>query len=183
MKPRVISSYSPRFREVYATNRCLYAVSKGGGLFSYGQNQFGLLGRPMRGNTDESKIAGFMVQPKAFLSGVVGGGVAAGPTHVWVRTNNGVYSWGTNKAFELGRETEGENGPTITRVPGLASEDIENIWCGKETTYILTKTGHLRVCGNNSQNGFRVWGVDSDGGPFRTNRRDNVEDIRVATIP
>ncbi|XP_048365977.1 E3 ISG15--protein ligase HERC5-like isoform X2 [Sphaerodactylus townsendi] len=111
------------------------ALSKGGQLFSWGQNDYGQLG--LGGEMTSSREP----QRVQALDGIPLAHIAAGGSHsLAVSLSGSVYSWGKNAFGQLGLgHTEDKYFPTY--VNALEHKKTVFISCGGEHTAILTKDG------------------------------------------
>ncbi|XP_058403470.1 E3 ISG15--protein ligase HERC5 [Diceros bicornis minor] len=111
------------------------ALSKGGELFSWGQNLYGQLGV---GRTFDSTPTPQIVER---LSGVPLVQISAGEAHSMALSMSGnVYSWGRNGFGQLGLgHTNNQDSPSL--VEALASQKVEFLACGGSHTAVLTKDG------------------------------------------
>ncbi|KAJ6655417.1 hypothetical protein lerEdw1_005414 [Lerista edwardsae] len=120
------------------------AMSKGGELFSWGQNDRGQLGL---GRWTDSIQEPQLVQA---LKGIPLAKIAAGTAHsMAVSLSGSVYSWGKNAFGQLGLgDTEDRNSPTF--VNALEHKKIVFISCGGEHTAGLSKDGLVCTFGAGS---------------------------------
>nr|XP_056711168.1 E3 ISG15--protein ligase HERC5-like [Euleptes europaea] len=111
------------------------ALSKGGELFSWGQNEHGQLGL---GREISAAREPQLVQA---LEGIPLAKIAAGGSHsMAVSLSGSVYSWGKNTFGQLGLgHTEDRNSPTY--VNALEHKKTVFISCGGEHTAVLSKDG------------------------------------------
>uniref|UniRef100_A0ACB8E8Z2 Uncharacterized protein n=1 Tax=Sphaerodactylus townsendi TaxID=933632 RepID=A0ACB8E8Z2_9SAUR len=111
------------------------ALSKGGQLFSWGQNDYGQLGL---GGKMRPAWVPRRVQA---LDGIPLARIAAGGYHsMAVSLSGSVYSWGKNAFGQLGLgHTEDKHSPTY--VKALEHKKTVFISCGGEHTAVLTKDG------------------------------------------
>ncbi|XP_066487811.1 E3 ISG15--protein ligase HERC5-like isoform X2 [Tiliqua scincoides] len=120
------------------------AVSKGGELFSWGQNERGQLGL---GKWTPSIKEPQLVQA---LKGIPLAKIAAGAAHsMAVSLSGSVYSWGKNAFGQLGLgDTEDRNSPTY--VNALEQKKMVFVCCGGEHTAVLSKDGLVCTFGAGS---------------------------------
>ncbi|KAL8206719.1 UNVERIFIED_CONTAM: hypothetical protein K2H54_021411, partial [Gekko kuhli] len=111
------------------------ALSKGGELFTWGQNEYGQLGV---GREMSSAREPQLVQA---LEGIPLAKIAAGGSHsMAVSLSGSVYSWGKNAFGQLGLgHTEDRYSPTY--VDALEHKKTVFISCGGEHTAVLSKEG------------------------------------------
>jgi alpha-tubulin suppressor-like RCC1 family protein len=123
-----------------------------GELYTFGENQFGQLGRAANSGTENAN----RVPERVSLPGASGQAVqiAAGVEQSLALTSTGqLYAFGGNRYGELGNATNAGTpipNPTPTRValPG-ASGQVVQIAAGVEESLALTSTGQLYAFGGN----------------------------------
>ncbi|XP_055083199.1 probable E3 ubiquitin-protein ligase HERC4 isoform X2 [Periophthalmus magnuspinnatus] len=118
-----------------------HALSKGGHIFSWGQNRYGQLGL---GKNGQSVCTPQMVQS---LQGIPFAQITAGGAHSFARTFSGaVFGWGCNKFGQLGlSDTNDRCFPTLLK--SLRSQRVVYICCGEDHTAVLTKEGGVFTFG------------------------------------
>ncbi|XP_060103372.1 probable E3 ubiquitin-protein ligase HERC4 [Heteronotia binoei] len=111
------------------------ALSKGGQLFTWGQNEYGQLG------VGRERSSAREPQPVQVLEGIPLAKIAAGGSHsMAVSLSGSVYSWGKNAFGQLGLgHTEDRYSPTY--VNALEHKKTVFISCGGEHTAVLSKEG------------------------------------------
>uniref|UniRef100_A0A8C6X769 RCC1-like domain-containing protein n=1 Tax=Naja naja TaxID=35670 RepID=A0A8C6X769_NAJNA len=118
------------------------ALSKGGELFAWGENENGQLGL--------GKAMGYIKEPQLVqaLEGIPLVNIAAGSAHSMVVSMFGtVYSWGKNMFGQLGLgDTEDRYIPT--NVKALEQKKTVFISCGGEHTAVLSKDGLVCTFGS-----------------------------------
>ncbi|KAJ1206132.1 hypothetical protein NDU88_001541 [Pleurodeles waltl] len=117
------------------------ALSKGGELFTWGENthgQLGLRSQPLRESTPQ------LVE---HLKGSPLVQITAGSAHsVALSLTGTVYSWGNNTAGQLGLgHMENQYLPTV--VEALWNKSVEFVTCGDEHTAVLSKDGLVYTFG------------------------------------
>ncbi|XP_041645814.1 probable E3 ubiquitin-protein ligase HERC4 isoform X1 [Cheilinus undulatus] len=117
------------------------ALSRGGQLFSWGQNRFGQLGLGISGQNI------FTPQIIQSLHGIPFSQIAAGGAHSFALTLSGaVFGWGRNKFGQLGlNDTNDRCFPTLLK--SLRSQKVIFISCGEDHTAALTKEGGVFTFG------------------------------------
>ncbi|XP_061439030.1 probable E3 ubiquitin-protein ligase HERC3 isoform X3 [Rhineura floridana] len=120
------------------------ALSKGGELFAWGQNEYGQLATGWK--TDSIKEP----RPVWRLENIPLAKIAAGSAHSMALSVFGtVYSWGKNAFGQLGLgDTVDRYSPTV--VKALAHEKIAFISCGGEHSAVLSKDGLVCTFGAGS---------------------------------
>ncbi|KAK9541806.1 hypothetical protein VZT92_001826 [Zoarces viviparus] len=110
-----------------------HALSRGGQVFSWGQNRYGQLGLGMNG---KSISAPQMIQS---LQGIPFAQISAGGAHSFALTLSGaVFGWGRNKFGQLGlNDCNDRFFPTLLK--SLRSQRVIYISCGEDHTAALTK--------------------------------------------
>ncbi|CAG04730.1 unnamed protein product, partial [Tetraodon nigroviridis] len=110
-----------------------HALSKGGQVFSWGQNQFGQLGLGMHGSSISTP------QIIQSLQGIPFAQLSAGGAHSFAITLSGaVFGWGKNKFGQLGlNDTKDRWFPALLK--SLRSQRVIFVSCGEDHTAALTK--------------------------------------------
>ncbi|KAI5616864.1 putative E3 ubiquitin-protein ligase HERC4 [Silurus asotus] len=119
------------------------ALSKGGEVFSWGQNKYGQLGL---GKSVDLQPNPALVR---FLVGVPVIQISAGGSHTMALALPGqVFCCGANSVGQLGLNRTDENGRfTVCAVPALKYLKVSSISCGAAHTAILTKEGEVYTFG------------------------------------
>ncbi|XP_042557790.1 E3 ISG15--protein ligase HERC5 [Dipodomys spectabilis] len=117
------------------------ALSKGGELFSWGQNLYGQLGV---GKTLSSSPTPQIVE---HLAGVPLIQISAGETHSMALSMSGnIYSWGKNDFGQLGLgHTKNKDFPSL--IEAVDNQKVEFVACGGSHTALLTQDGLLFTFG------------------------------------
>ncbi|XP_067382652.1 probable E3 ubiquitin-protein ligase HERC4 [Channa argus] len=118
-----------------------HALSRGGQVFSWGQNRYGQLGL---GTNGQSIATPQIVQS---LHGIPFAQISAGGAHSFALTLSGaVFGWGRNKFGQLGlNDTSDRYFPTLLK--SLRSQRVIYISCGEDHTAALTKEGGVFTFG------------------------------------
>uniref|UniRef100_H3D6D9 HECT and RLD domain containing E3 ubiquitin protein ligase 4 n=1 Tax=Tetraodon nigroviridis TaxID=99883 RepID=H3D6D9_TETNG len=118
-----------------------HALSKGGQVFSWGQNQFGQLGLGMHGSSISTP------QIIQSLQGIPFAQLSAGGAHSFAITLSGaVFGWGKNKFGQLGlNDTKDRWFPALLK--SLRSQRVIFVSCGEDHTAALTKEGGVFTFG------------------------------------
>ncbi|CAJ1067797.1 probable E3 ubiquitin-protein ligase HERC4 [Xyrichtys novacula] len=117
------------------------ALSRGGQIFSWGQNRYGQLGLGING---QSICSPQIIQS---LQGVPFTQISAGGAHSFALTLSGaVFGWGRNKFGQLGLNDRNDHCfPTLLK--SLRSQRVIFISCGEDHTAALTKEGGVFTFG------------------------------------
>ncbi|XP_055358189.1 probable E3 ubiquitin-protein ligase HERC4 isoform X3 [Betta splendens] len=118
-----------------------HALSKGGQVFSWGQNRYGQLGL---GTSGKSTATPQVIQS---LQGIPFAQISAGGAHSFALTLSGaVFGWGRNKFGQLGlNDTNDRHFPTLLK--SLRSQRVIYVSCGEDHTAALTKEGGVFTFG------------------------------------
>ena len=122
-------------------NHTVILKNDGSSLWSCGLNDYGQLGL---GDTT-NKITFTQVKMHIDIKQI-----ACGDNHTVVLENDGsVWSCGRNNYGQLGTPVVTEYNNVFNQVTTNINNDVTQIACGKEYTYIIKNDGSLWVCGNN----------------------------------
>ncbi|XP_017279852.1 probable E3 ubiquitin-protein ligase HERC4 [Kryptolebias marmoratus] len=117
------------------------ALSKGGQIFSWGQNRLGQLGLGFIGQSISSPQ---MIQS---LKGIPFAQISAGGAHSFALTLSGaVFGWGCNKFGQLGLNDTNDR-PYPALLKSLRSHRVIYVSCGEDHTAALTKEGGVFTFG------------------------------------
>lgn len=118
-----------------------HALSKGGHIFSWGQNRYGQLGLGINGQSISTP------QIIQSLQGIPFAQITAGGAHSFARTLSGaVFGWGRNKFGQLGlNDANDRYFPSLLK--SLRSQRVIYICCGEDHTAVLTKEGGVFTFG------------------------------------
>ncbi|KAI4884474.1 hypothetical protein NFI96_014102 [Prochilodus magdalenae] len=120
------------------------ALTNGGEVYSWGQNNYGQLGL---GKAVALQAIPALVQS---LTGVPVIQISAGGAHTFALTSTAqVFCCGANNAGQLGlKRTDDKGRFTVCAIPALRSVPITSISCGAEHTAVLTKDGEVYTFGD-----------------------------------
>uniref|UniRef100_A0A8C5H7T1 HECT domain-containing protein n=1 Tax=Gouania willdenowi TaxID=441366 RepID=A0A8C5H7T1_GOUWI len=109
------------------------ALSKGGQVYSWGQNRYGQLGLGLNGQSVSTP------QPIQSLQGIPFAQITAGGAHSFALTLSGaVFGWGCNKFGQLGlNDMNDHHYPSLLK--SLRSQKVVYVSCGEDHTAALTK--------------------------------------------
>uniref|UniRef100_W5MSE8 Probable E3 ubiquitin-protein ligase HERC6 n=1 Tax=Lepisosteus oculatus TaxID=7918 RepID=W5MSE8_LEPOC len=149
LKPRIIQSLGQiQIFQVACGNHHTLALSRGGAVFSWGQNSLGQLG--LGKGTPSQPVPTQVLS----LSGVPVSQIAAGGAHSFALSLSGaVYCWGANNAGQLGINRVDEKGTETGRFspcPAVALKliGVSYISCGDAHTAVLSKDGGVYTFGD-----------------------------------
>ncbi|KAF5898054.1 putative E3 ubiquitin-protein ligase HERC4, partial [Clarias magur] len=123
------------------------ALTKGGEVFSWGQNKYGQLGL---GKSVELQPDPSLVRS---LVGVPVTQIAAGGAHTLALTLHGeVFCCGANSVGQLGlNRTDAKGRFSVCAVPALRKLNVSSINCGEAHTAVLNKAGEVYTFGEGAQ--------------------------------
>ena len=129
-------------KKIYKGNRCMFALTSSGDLFSWGANDWGQLGRGLE--LDEN--GWFEPEKMAFNNESTKiADVKCGSFHIIARSKNGeVFGWGMNHCKQIIEKNESRGDSEIKNIPTLITSDkfdvkIENIFACEDTTFLITQ--------------------------------------------
>nr|XP_015200080.1 PREDICTED: probable E3 ubiquitin-protein ligase HERC6 [Lepisosteus oculatus] len=145
------------------------ALSKGGAVFSWGQNSLGQLG--LGKGTPSQPVPTQVLS----LSGVPVSQIAAGGAHSFALSLSGaVYCWGANNAGQLGINRVDEKGRfSPCAVTAVKSLGVSCISCGEAHTAALTKDGSVYTFGDGR---FGQLGHNSTANELKPRKVEHIND-------
>ncbi|CAB3388426.1 Hypothetical predicted protein [Cloeon dipterum] len=124
----------------------LFAISRSGSVFSWGENKYGQLGLGTTEHTKvPTKISGSLKEKKVVQ-------VACGGLHTLALTSGGeVHAFGLNSAGQLGLGTSGDIQSFPQKVCGLLNGKIvTSVACQKYSSFSLLQSGEICAWGANT---------------------------------
>ena len=119
-------------------------ITQDGKLWSFGDNEFGQLGRVTQGNENPIPMLVPIFKDMIIIN------VSCGSFHTMVITQgNKLWSFGNNRSGQLGRVTQGNDNPTPRLVPAFEDMVVTKISCGSKHTMVITEGGKLWSFGYN----------------------------------
>ncbi|KAL6076588.1 negative regulation of SNARE complex assembly, variant 2 [Balamuthia mandrillaris] len=163
-------TFHPIIKKVACGRHHICAVTDGGVLYVWGENQYGQLGL-----AGESLEAFTFISPQSIpvLNSHTVVDVACGDFHTFARTALGqVFAWGRGDRGQLGLGDDlGRNEPTLV-TDNLVGVSIRMIACGHAHTVLMTDTREVYVCGA------------GDNGQLMLGRcKDVLVPTKVETVP
>ena len=141
-------------------------IKNDGSLWACGQNEVGQLGLG-----DTTKRTTFVQVPIDNVKQVVCGG-----SHTFILNNDGsLWSCGYNYSGQLGLGTSGNyaNKTTFTQVTTNINNDVKQVACGNNFSYIIKNDGGVFSCGDNTHGQLGTGGNSS---------RKTFDDIDSSTL-
>ena len=163
-------------KQVACDNNYTFILKKDGSLWSCGYNYYGQLGL---GDTEDRNT--FTKVNKNINNDVKQ--IACGFNHIFILKNDGsVWACGYNYYGQLGLGTSGYGAnSTFTKVNKNINNDVKQIACGYDHTFILKNDGSIWACGKNDKGQLGLGASDnSDHTTFTkvaTNINNDVKQI------
>nr|XP_046214995.1 probable E3 ubiquitin-protein ligase HERC4 isoform X1 [Oncorhynchus gorbuscha] len=140
--PRNIKSLSDvEIAQVACGYRHSHALSRGGQVYSWGQNRYGQLGLGVAGQGISTPQVIQSLQGIPFIQ------ISAGGAHSFALTFSGaVFGWGRNKFGQLGLNDNNDR-YYPAQLKSLRTQRVSYICCGEDHTAALTKEGGVFTFG------------------------------------
>lgn len=141
-KPRILKSISPHFVvQVACGSMHTLILTRGGKIFSWGDNQYGQLGMGDKGESSDKPV-----ELKS-LHGLPIVQIASGGFHCLTLTCSGtIFGWGKNNFGQLGLgDCERKVYPTLLK--NMRNQKVQYISCGQDHSVMLTLEGGVFTCG------------------------------------
>ena len=145
------------YKHIACDRRSAFVLKNDGSLWACGENAYGQLG--VGGTTDKTTFT----QVTTYINNDVKQ-VDCGDQHTFILKNDGsLWSCGINKYGQLGLGTSDTNvHSTFTQVTTNINNDVKQVVCGYNHTFILKNDDTIWYCGNGSN------GALGDGSSKRT---------------
>ena len=148
-------------------SNCIFAKTKTGDIYAWGDNYYGQLGI---GNTENQsrpvKVTGISNVEELYMNE---------SNHIFAKTKTGdIYAWGYNYAGQLGTgNTEDQSRPV--KVTGLS--DIEEIYINNSSTFAKTKTGDIYAWGYNGYGQLGIGNTEMQSRPVKVTGVSDIEEL------
>ena len=139
---QVTTNINNDVKQVDCGQNCTFILKNDGSVWACGKNEYGQLGL---GDTTQRNT---FTQVTTNISDIKQ--IACGLVHTFILKNDGsIWSCGYNYDGQLGLGSTTDQS-TFTQATTNINNDIKQIACGRNCTYILKNDGSVWSCGNNS---------------------------------
>ncbi|EDO35699.1 predicted protein, partial [Nematostella vectensis] len=144
---RVDALFGIPIKKVACGDEFTACITDDGALYTFGSDYFGCIG--CSNELDEEVLLPHKV---TFFNDKPVEDISCGDCHVVVMcANKAIYSWGCGEHGRLGLGSE-DDFAFPQKIPLPTSCKVKRIYCGPESTFLLTVTGRVLACGNNDEN-------------------------------
>jgi alpha-tubulin suppressor-like RCC1 family protein len=131
-------------KQISCGNNSTFILKNDGSIWACGKNDYGQLGL----GTSDISINTFTKVTKNINNDVIQ--IACGGDHTFILKNDGsLWSCGDSNQGQLGLGTTVSNKTTFTKVTDNINNDVIQIACGDDHTFILKKNSSVWACGYN----------------------------------
>jgi alpha-tubulin suppressor-like RCC1 family protein len=175
----VVSGLSPEFVSnikffcVFSeTGDNVIIVTKNDKVFAFGKNDFGCLGLGHYNVVQEPKVVNELCDKQII-------DISYGSYHVLALTKTGkCYSWGKNGAGQLGNGTKiHDYKPKL--INNLLHENVIQIACGFDHSFVLTNSGELYGFGYNGDGRIDCENTENQLNPIKIKKFNNEKIVRI----
>jgi RCC1 and BTB domain-containing protein len=153
-------------------NYHVLALTKSGKCFSWGFNDYGMLGHGTIDNENKPKLINALLKENVIQ-------IVCGYYHSFVLTKSGdLYGFGNNVAGQIGCGNNTHQSKPI-KINGFHNEKIVSIACGNGHSLVLTEIGHIYCWGYNAYGQLGLGDSTSRNIPQKLDLKNNetVESI------